>query len=175
MKGKASEESAKSIEYKLALKDFDHGIQAFLGDESKAAIDYKDMDKDLNLIECDRQHPFDNLPHGYKALLNLYGTLFTAVYNQGIRRDTAKGLVLIDEPELHMHVALQEKIMPGLMSLFPRVQFVIATHSPFVLNSVKNSVKYDLDKPNRARGRKPGGTKSDNALSHLLTNPRTNH
>ena len=57
-----------------------------------------------------------------------------------------EGIVLIDEIETHLHVELQKKIVPILMGLFPNIQFVLTTHSPFVLNSAKNSVVYDLEK-----------------------------
>ncbi len=43
------------------------------------------------------------------------------------------GIVLIDEADLHLHIQFQKEVLPALFSLFPRVQFVIATHSPFLL------------------------------------------
>lgn len=36
--------------------------------------------------------------------------------------------------------------MPFLTSFFPNIQFIVSTHSPFVLNSIDNSVIYDLEK-----------------------------
>ena len=41
---------------------------------------------------------------------------------------------------------LQRAILPLLTALFPKRQFVVTTHSPFVLNSVENAVVYDLEK-----------------------------
>ena len=40
----------------------------------------------------------------------------------------------------------KEEVFPFLTSFFPNVQFIISTHSPFVLNSVKNAVICDLEK-----------------------------
>lgn len=57
-----------------------------------------------------------------------------------------EGLVLIDEIETHLHVDLQKKIVPILTQLFPNIQFILTTHSPFVLNSTANAVVYDLEK-----------------------------
>jgi len=45
------------------------------------------------------------------------------------------GIVLIDEIDLHLHPKWQRGIVPKLTQFFPEVQFVISTHSPFVLQS----------------------------------------
>ena len=45
-----------------------------------------------------------------------------------------EGLVLIDEIDAHMHVDLQHRALPELISMFPKVQFLLSSHSPlFVL------------------------------------------
>jgi predicted ATP-binding protein involved in virulence len=44
-----------------------------------------------------------------------------------------------------LHLALQKVIMPLLTKVFPNIQFVITTHSPFVLSSMPNAVAYDLE------------------------------
>ena len=54
------------------------------------------------------------------------------------------GIVLIDEIETHLHLELQKKIMEILTGIFPNVQFIVTTHSPFILNSLENVVIYDL-------------------------------
>ena len=57
-----------------------------------------------------------------------------------------EGIVLIDELETHLHVELQRKILPFLTEFFPRIQFIITTHSAYILNSISNACIYDLDK-----------------------------
>ena len=54
------------------------------------------------------------------------------------------GIVLIDEPELHLHIELQYEILPLLTSFFPNIQFIVATHSPAVASSLRNAVVFDL-------------------------------
>ena len=54
--------------------------------------------------------------------------------------------MLIDEIETHLHLELQKRILPILTKLFPNLQFIVTTHSPFVLNSLENAVIYDLEK-----------------------------
>ena len=44
-----------------------------------------------------------------------------------------EGIVLIDEIDMHLHVNLQKKILPSLIKMFPKIQFVITTHSPMFL------------------------------------------
>jgi predicted ATP-binding protein involved in virulence len=52
--------------------------------------------------------------------------------------------VIIDEIETHLHLRLQEQILPFLTELMPRLQFLVATHSPAVISSIPNAVVYDL-------------------------------
>lgn len=47
-----------------------------------------------------------------------------------------KGIVLIDEVDLHLHPKWQRKVVGKLMDIFPEVQWVMTTHSPFVLSNV---------------------------------------
>jgi predicted ATP-binding protein involved in virulence len=48
------------------------------------------------------------------------------------------GIVLIDELELHLHPSWQQNVAKNLRSVFPNIQFIVATHSPLVLSTVKN-------------------------------------
>lgn len=53
-------------------------------------------------------------------------------------------IVTMDEPENHLHPSMQRSLMDDLLRAFPQVQFVIATHSPFMVSSVKDSNVYVL-------------------------------
>jgi predicted ATP-binding protein involved in virulence len=46
------------------------------------------------------------------------------------------GIVFIDEVDSHLHPKWQQLVLPLLCELFPRVQFIVSTHSPFVLRSL---------------------------------------
>ncbi|MHB8283173.1 MAG: AAA family ATPase [Caulobacteraceae bacterium] len=54
-------------------------------------------------------------------------------------------VVTIDEPENHLHPSLQREIVPSLLKAFPEAQFIIATHSPFVVSAVEDSSVYVLN------------------------------
>lgn len=52
------------------------------------------------------------------------------------------GLLLIDEAENHLHPRWQKRFIPMIRELFPRLQLVVATHSPFILASVRDARVY---------------------------------
>ena len=54
-------------------------------------------------------------------------------------------IVIIDEPENHLHPELQRTLLPNLIKSFPKVQFIVATHNPFVISSVDKSQVYVLN------------------------------
>jgi predicted ATP-binding protein involved in virulence len=49
-----------------------------------------------------------------------------------------EGVVLIDEVDLHLHPRWQRNVLHGLREAFPKLQFIVSTHSPQVLSSVEN-------------------------------------
>ncbi|NNM70701.1 MAG: AAA family ATPase, partial [Gallionella sp.] len=58
--------------------------------------------------------------------------------------DKEEFTVTIDEPENHLHPSMQRSLLRRLIEAFPKAQFVIATHSPFIVSSVKDSFVYVL-------------------------------
>lgn len=56
-----------------------------------------------------------------------------------------EGIVLIDEIETHLHLGMQKIILPLLTTMFPNIQFIVTTHSPFILNSLRDAIAYDLE------------------------------
>ena len=48
------------------------------------------------------------------------------------------GIVLIDEIDLHLHPRWQRKIVKKLCEIFPKIQFIITTHSPLIISSIKS-------------------------------------
>lgn len=98
-------------------------------------------------IEIPNHEPFTltELSDGYSAVLTIVTELIMRMEATGNQAYDVQGVVLIDEIETHLHVALQKKIMPFLCDFFPKIQFIVTTHSPFVLSSINNAVVCDLE------------------------------
>ena len=56
-----------------------------------------------------------------------------------------KNVVVIDEPENHLHPTLQKRLLPSFAKAFPETQFIVATHNPFMVSSVRDSAVYVLN------------------------------
>ena len=106
-----------------------------------------DIDTFRFTINVSGRDPFDfnTMSMGYAAIFDIVSDLIMRMESKGRRQYDVEGLVLIDEIETHLHVELQKKIVPILMDLFPNLQFVLTTHSPFILNSTPKAVIYDLE------------------------------
>ncbi|WP_026398627.1 AAA family ATPase [Acetobacter nitrogenifigens] len=89
----------------------------------------------------------DALSGGQSTLLGLFGTLLRygdqSTDGPALNLASIEGMCIVDEIDAHMHVDLQHRVLPALIKLFPRVQFIISSHSPlFVLGMEK---EFDTD------------------------------
>lgn len=112
-------------------------------------IEFDEDTFEFHILQQGRE-PFDfnTLSSGYQAVLDIVLDILMRMQNQ-IRHSfdfNLSGIVLIDEIETHLHLELQKNIMPFLTTIFPNIQFIVTTHSPFILNSIQNVVIYDLEK-----------------------------
>ena len=121
------------------------GILKELYQDDSLYLDF-DIDTFQFSIHINGREPFDfnTMSMGYAAVLDIICDLIMRMESQ--RRYDLEGIVLIDEIETHLHVELQKQIVPILTELFPNIQFILTTHSPFILNSAPNAVIYDLEK-----------------------------
>jgi predicted ATP-dependent endonuclease of OLD family len=97
-------------------------------------------------IVLEDQAPFSllELSDGYSAVMYIITEIMLRMEATQSSAYDVEGVVIIDEIETHLHVELQKKILPFLCDFFPRIQFIVSTHSPFVLSSVENAVVCDL-------------------------------
>ncbi len=114
-----------------------------------------------------RRFTFNQLSAGYSAFLSILTDLLLRV---DLLRKQANdytydpcGFVLIDEPETHLHLEMQYQILPLLTSLFPNLQFIVATHSPAVASSIKNATVFDL-----SSGQALGDSAAGSSFSELM-------
>lgn len=94
-----------------------------------------------------REVEADYLSDGYRRLVNIITDIAfrCALLNRGLYGEEAcahtKGTVLIDEIDLHLHPTLQSLVLKGLRNAFPQVQFIVSSHAPMVMSSVKSNEK----------------------------------
>ena len=78
------------------------------------------------------------------GIRNIFGMISDIAYrcyllNSHLDKESAKeteGIVLIDEVDMHLHPAWQQTILQDLQTAFPKLQFIVTTHSPQVLTTV---------------------------------------
>lgn len=72
-----------------------------------------------------------NISSGEAAVLCLFGEILHQADKIGKLLDV-RGIVLIDEVDKHLHIKLQKEVLPKLFNLFPNIQFIVSSHSPFL-------------------------------------------
>ena len=108
-------------------------------------FNYKDYS--FKILTKGKEFKFTELSDGFAAVLDIVVDLILKMQhkNQLTRAYECEGIVLVDEIETHLHLELQKVIMPLLTKIFPNIQFIVTTHSPFVLSSLSNAVAFDLE------------------------------
>ncbi|EFC69930.1 AAA family ATPase [Prevotella sp. oral taxon 317] len=127
-----------------ALKSFSRTINID-GDNSfeidTLMLDYNGAEK-LELwvrLKSGQEIPFEALPAGYHRLYSIVLDLAYRSYLLNRNNpDETTGLVLIDEVDLHLHPSLSIEVLERFRAVFPAIQFVVTTHSPLIITSLKS-------------------------------------
>ena len=83
---------------------------------------------------------------GETSLLNLFFTIlrdFDLTDSSFSSTEDIRGIVVVDEIDLHLHARHQHEILPKLMQMFPNIQFVVTTHSPLFVLGLHNTFGED--------------------------------
>lgn len=83
--------------------------------------------------------PIDGSSGGLMSLIQTSWQIFLFT-----KAHKGKCVVLMDEPENHLHPSLQREFLALIVNAFTTVQFIVVTHSPFIISSVKDSLVYAL-------------------------------
>jgi energy-coupling factor transporter ATP-binding protein EcfA2 len=124
-----------------AIAELFEGFKDVLRKVLPPSIGFKDISiriPDVVLETESGDFVIDSSSGGIMSLIDLAWQIFLFSY------DKDEYVVILDEPENHLHPTMQRSILGSLLSAFPGAQFVIATHSPFVVSSVKDSNVYVL-------------------------------
>ncbi len=94
--------------------------------------------------------PFDHLSDGQRTMLGLFCDLArrAAILNPHLEGEACAqttGIVLIDELDLHIHPTWQRDIIANLRKLFPLMQFICTTHSPFLIQAIGDGRLIPID------------------------------
>lgn len=148
-------EKAKISEVKKISDWFDQlekSLKFLFEDENLTLQSNRTEDKISFFLRTKGREDFDfnTLSSGYSSVLSILFEMMQKMQSDGASFDYKKsGIAIIDEVEAHLHVSLQKKILPFLTKFFPNVQFIVSTHSPFILQSLKDTVIYDLETKKR--------------------------
>jgi predicted ATP-binding protein involved in virulence len=117
-------------------------VEQALQDEGWSAFRYDFAHEELAMTHAEHGTlPVSLLSDGVRAMVSMVADLaFRCVRLNGYmgRRapQESRGIVLIDEVDIHLHPAWQQRVIGSLRRAFPKLQFIVTTHSPQVLTTV---------------------------------------
>ncbi|KLV60415.1 AAA family ATPase [Citrobacter sp. MGH104] len=143
------EKGAESIdEYERVIKvisKIENDLKVLFEDET-LSIHYNRKKLRIEILQEGKEPSgFDNLPSGFASVLAIYAELIMLAELSEGTKDDIRGIVLVDEIDAHLHVTVQKKVFNFFSESFPNVQFIITTHSPFVVQSVSDAVIFNLN------------------------------
>ncbi|RLC01348.1 MAG: hypothetical protein DRI57_31210 [Deltaproteobacteria bacterium] len=115
--------------------------------------------------------PIEALSEGFKStFVWLLDMIIRAVEKDSDIDDLRemRGIILLDEIDLHLHPLWQRRILPSLEETFPNIQFIATTHSPFVAQSAESLIELELDETGnqvRVADKKAAPERSYNAIA----------
>ena len=117
-------------------------FQSTLKDILPREINFKKLDvrpPEIVVMTETGDFPIDGASGGLMSIIQTSWQIF--LHSKAV---DGKSVVVIDEPENHLHPSLQREFLTRLVEGFPDVQFIVATHSPFIVCSVRDSFVYAL-------------------------------
>ena len=137
----------KADEIKVWFIELEQMLKHIFDDET-VKLEFDEESFEFHILQQGKE-PFDfhTLSGGYQAVLDIILDIMMRMQHQTQRsfNFNLPGIVIIDEIEMHLHLELQRGILSFLTKFFPNIQFIVTSHSPFILNSIENVVIYDLE------------------------------
>lgn len=139
----------KSIPEYESFKDMvSRVMQKMSALENGPEVAYSTVFQDIVYSEGKDALPISYLSAGYQSLLWMamdFAYRLALLNPEQSDYHQATGVVLIDELDMHLHPKWQWNALGALQEAFPKVQFIIATHSPIIISSCKNGQLICLD------------------------------
>jgi len=136
--GYGNPEMEPDPEYMGYYQEFQEVLKKILPD-SLGFQKFSARKSEIVMVTETGEYMLDGCSGGISALVDLSWQIF--MFSTKEKRNFT---VLIDEVENHLHATMQRAILPDLISAFPNVQFIVSTHSPLIIGSVKDSNVYAL-------------------------------
>lgn len=134
-------------------------------EEGRVLLDFKDG----------TTKAFEHLSDGQRTMLGLFCDIArrAAILNPHLGEEASaltKGVVLIDELDLHLHPKWQRRIIGDLKRIFPKIQFICTTHSPQLIGEAKPEEIILLDESGEQtmHPRQSLGMDSNWVLRHIM-------
>jgi predicted ATP-binding protein involved in virulence len=142
-------DGALSLNYETKFSDRIAVIRNAL-DTVLESTDYQEVDLDIETQSLSMHNhkagidlKVDQLSDGVRNMVGMVADIAYRCYqlnpHLGARAALeAKGIVMIDEVDMHLHPSWQQLVIGQLQEAFPNIQFIVTTHSPQVLSTVPN-------------------------------------
>lgn len=143
--GYEEKDEIKAKKFSDWFKNFNEQL-TFLFEGIDTRLKFNIDTRKFSILQNERDFTFQELSSGYQAIFNIYAELLMSSEMFDVPPDELEGIVIIDEIDVHLHISLQRIILPFFMKAFPNIQFIVSTHSPFVITSTDNTVVFDLTK-----------------------------
>ena len=139
--GGLSQDLGKRVAFQQARQNVESILQKILQDDTaRLRLNFRDVAPTRLAIELSNGQVIPNLQslsEGQSQLLHLFATIIRYGESDNLDRSNElseiTGLVVIDEIDVHLHAKLQHDVVPRLIKLFPKVQFIVSSHSPLFL------------------------------------------
>ena len=107
---------------------------------------FRDDDGNVLVRANGRDTPISRMSDGYKSLFAMAVDVMCRMVEHWGNLETARGLVLVDEIETHLHPRWKMQVMTALRRSLPQVQFLVTTHDPLCLRGMHDGEVHVLCK-----------------------------
>lgn len=145
---------SRGLEFPDTDKAFVKAIRKAIPAVKQISIDTKNSEFTAQVKMSKDEHPYwltyDMMSAGFKAMINIVAEIAHRCIelNGFLGIDAVEktpGIIMIDEVDLYLHPHWQQHVLADLQDAFPMMQFIVTTHSPFIVQSVDSRNIISLD------------------------------
>lgn len=146
-------------------KEFEGTREAFYEALQKAIPALSEIDFDNGELEAvvtvtghkPERHHFSYMSDGLQSMINIVSEIAHRCIelNGCLGKDAIRmtpGVIMIDEVDVFLHPRWQKHVLQDLMTAFPKIQFIVSTHSPFIVQSLQQNQLISFDEDVRLEG-----------------------